>query len=104
MLHTAAHTNLPSSVIVNCRYVTLKSSRVSVIVVNTTSRNIWIRQLLLAANIYEVECHPWQHHADLNQEENDIKINFQLLIPPEIESGLQLNQMEAEVKSGTSEN
>ena len=76
MLETAAHTNLPSGIIVTHSYDTLKSGRMALILVNTTSRNIWIRQPLLAADIYEVELHPWQYHANLNREENDIKINF----------------------------
>ena len=51
MLEIAAHTSLLSDVVVNCTYVTPKIGRVLVILVNTTSRNIWIRQPLLAADI-----------------------------------------------------
>ena len=103
MLDTATHANLPSGVVVNHSYDTPKSGRMSVILVNTTSRNIWIRQLLVAAYIYEVELHPWQYHTNLNREGNDIKINFQLAIPLEIECDLQCNQVEAEGRSATSE-
>ena len=80
-----------------------KSGRVSVILVNITSRNIWIRQPLLAVDIFEVKLHPWQYCANLNREGNNIKINFQLAIPPEIECDLQCNQVEAEGRSATSE-
>ena len=52
MLETDAHANLPSGIVVNHSYDTPKSGRMSVILVNTTSRNIWIRQPLLAADIY----------------------------------------------------
>ena len=103
MLKTAAHANLPSGIVVNCSYDTPKLGRMSVILVNTTNRNIWIRQPLLAADIYEVELHPWQYCTNLNREGNDIKINFQLTIPPEIECNLQCNQVEAEGRSVTSE-
>ena len=65
ILETAAHANLPSGIVVNCSYDTPKSGRMSVILVNTTSRNIWIRQPLLAADIYEVELHPHQYRANL---------------------------------------
>ena len=92
MLEIAAHANLPSGIVVNHSNDTPKSGRMSVILVNTTSRNIWIRQPLLAADNYEVELHPWQYHANLNREGNDIKITFQLAIPPEIECDLQCNQ------------
>ena len=98
MLETAAHANLPSGIVDNCSYDTPKSGRMSVILVNTTSRNIWIRQPLLAADIYEVELHPWQYHANSNTEGIDIKINFQLAIPLEIECDLQCNQVEADGK------
>ena len=66
MLETAAHANLLSGIVVNCSYDTPKSGRMSVILVNT-NRNIWIRQPLLAADIYEVELHPWQYHTTLNR-------------------------------------
>ena len=75
----------------------------SVILVNTISRNIWIRQPLPTADIYEVKLHPWQCCANLNREGNDIKINFQLAIQVEIEHDLHSNQVEAEEKSVTSE-
>ena len=103
MLETAAYANLPSGIVVYHSYDTPKSGRMSVILVNTTNRNIWIRQPLLAADIYEVELHPWQYHTNLNREGNDIKINFQLTIPPEIECNLQCNQVEAEGRSATFE-
>ena len=48
--------------------------------------------------------HPWQYCADLNQEGNDIRINIQVVVPPEIQSDLQHNQVEAEVKSEASGN
>ena len=58
MLETAAHANLPSGTVANCSYNTPESGRMSVILVNTTSRNIWIRQSLLVTDIYEVEFRP----------------------------------------------
>ena len=51
MLETAAHSNLPSGVVVNCSYVTSKTGTVSLIPANITSGNIWIRQQVLAADI-----------------------------------------------------
>ena len=67
MLETAAHVNLPLGIVVNHSYDTSKAGRMSVILINTTSRNIWIMQPLLAADIYEVELHPWQCHANLKR-------------------------------------
>ena len=57
MVELAVHNNLPSGVVVNCSYVIPKAGQVVVILVNTTSRNIWICQPLSAAKIYEVELH-----------------------------------------------
>ena len=51
MLETVAHANLPSGIVVNDIYDTQKAGRMSVILVNTTSRNIWIRPPLLAADM-----------------------------------------------------
>ena len=75
----------------------------SVIQVNSTSKNILIRQPILAADMYEVELHYWQYCANLNRGCNDIQINFQLTIPLEIEHDLLSNQVEAEERSVTSE-
>ena len=59
MIEFTVHNNLPSGVVVNRSYVTLKAGQVAVILINTTSRNIWICQPLLAAKMFEVELHPW---------------------------------------------
>ena len=48
--------NLPMGVVVNRAMVTPKrSKKVPVILANTNSYNIWIRQPLLAADVVEVE-------------------------------------------------
>ena len=61
MVELAVYNNLPSAVVVNHSYVTPKAGQVAVILINTTSRNIWICQPLLAATVYEVELYPWQY-------------------------------------------
>ena len=48
--------NLPMGVVVNRTMITpKKSKKVPVMLANTNSYNIWIRQPLLAANVIEVE-------------------------------------------------
>ena len=74
-----------------------------VILINTTSRNIWICQPLLAAEIYKVELHPWQSKSILYREGNTIKAGFQPIIPPEVEGGLESNQVEVKTKEEPSE-
>ena len=98
MVELAVHNNLPSGVVVNCSYVMPKAVQVAVILINTTSRNIWIHQPLLAAKIFEVELHPWKYKSILHREGNMIKVGFQPIVPPEGEGGLQTNQVEVKVK------
>ena len=98
MIELAAHNNLPSGVVVNYSYVTHKAGQVVVILINTNSRNIWICQPLLAAEIYEVELHPWQYKSMLYREGNTVKIGFQQIVLPEVEGNLQTNHVEVKVK------
>ena len=78
-------------------YVTPKVEQVAVILINTTNRNIWNSQPLLATNIYELELHPWLN-TEYYTHRNFIIIVFQLVVPPEIEGSLYSNQKEAELK------
>ena len=98
LVELAAHNNLSSGVVVNCSYATSKAGQVVVILINTTSRNIWICQPLLTTKIYEVELHPWQYKSILHREGNTIKVGFQPIVPPEVEGDLQTNQVEVEIK------
>ena len=98
LVESAVHNNLPSGLVVNCSYATSKAGQVAVILINITSRNIWIHQPLLAAEIYEVELHPWQYKSVLHREGNTIKVGFQPIVPLEVEGDLQTNQVEVEVK------
>ena len=97
------HNNLPSGVVVNHSYASSKAGQVAVILINTTSGNTWICQSLLAAEIFEVELHPWQYKSILHREGNTIKVGFQPIVPPEVEGNLQTNQVEVKVKEEPSE-
>ena len=103
MIDLAAHNNLPSGVVVNNSYVTPKAGQVMVILINTINRIIWIHQPLLAAEIYEVDLHPWQYPFVLYIEKNTIKVGFQPVVPPEVEESLQANHVEARVKEEPTE-
>ena len=103
MVELAVHNNLPSGVVVNHSYTTPKAGHVAVILINTTSRNIWICQPLLAAEIFKVELHPWQYKSVLHREGSTIKVGFQPIVPPEVEGDLQTNQVEVGVKEQTPE-
>ena len=103
IVELAEHNNLPSGAVVNCNYATPRAGQVALILINTTSRNIWICQPLLAAKIFEVKLHPWQYKSVLHRQGNTIKVGFQPIVPPEVEGGLQTNQVEVEVKEQTPE-
>ena len=75
-----------------------RQGQVVVILINTTSRNIWIHQPSLAAEVYEVELHPLQYKSILHREGYTIQVGFQPIVPPEVEGELQTNQVEVEVK------
>ena len=62
MVEATDDDNLPCGVSVNHTYVNpTKAKQVSVILLNTNSYNIWIRQLLYAANIWDVELKDWDY-------------------------------------------
>ena len=78
--------NLPMGVVVNRAMVTPKRfKKVSVILANTNSYNIWIRQPLLAADIVEVESCLWDYQTILSREDKNIKASFCCVPPPEVQ-------------------
>ena len=84
--------NLPMGVIVNRAMVTPKrSKKVPVILANTNSYNIWIRQPLLAANVVEVESCPWDYQTILSREDKNIKASFCRVPPPEVQEEVFAN-------------
>ena len=68
--------NLPLGVVVNRIIITpRKSKQVPIILMNTNSYNIWIRQPLLAANVVEAEHYPWDHMTIMTRDGEEIKIS-----------------------------
>ena len=78
--------NLPMGVVVNRAMVTPKrSKKVPVVLANTNSYNIWIRQPLLAADVVEVESCPWDYQTILSRDDKEIKASFCRVPPPEVQ-------------------
>ena len=48
-----------------------------VILVNTNSENIWIRQPLLAAELLEVECHSGEYDTSLDRYGDEVHVKVQ---------------------------
>ena len=74
--------NLLMGVVVNRTMVTPKcSKKVPVVLANTNSYNIWIRQPLLAADVVKVESCPWDYQTIFCHDGKNIKVSF-CPIPP----------------------
>ena len=81
--------NLPMGVMVNRAMITpKKSKKVPVILANTNSYNIWIRQPLLAASIVEVESCPWDYQTNLSCDGRNIKVSFCPVPPSEVQEDI----------------
>ena len=77
MVESRDTNNLPVGIMVNRAMVTPKQSKkVPIILVNTNSYNIWIRQPLLATNVVEVESCPWDYQTVLFHDGKDVNISF----------------------------
>ena len=77
------HHNLPLGIVVN-QYVAIPKARaIPVIIINTNKYNIWVRQPLLAAELYDAECNQIEYRATMDQEGENINIRFQP-VPPQL--------------------
>ena len=65
LVEQAEHHNLPQGIVVNRCVAKVKSRSMPVILINTNMQNVWLQQLLLAAELYDAECHPVEHWADI---------------------------------------
>ena len=92
--------NLPLGVVVNRTIVTPKKSKqVPIILMNTNSYNIWIRQPLLAANVVEVEHCPWDHTTNMTRDGEEIKISCHQI--PTVNVQEEIQQQDGNLKDQT---
>ena len=77
IVEQAVYHNSPNGLLVNSSYVTTKARRVPISLINTIDQNIWIRQALLATELFEVEVESQQYCAEMNQEGDEVIISFQ---------------------------
>ena len=64
-----------------------------VILINTNKQNVWLRQPLLAAELYTAEYHPIEHWADIEVEGDVAKVSFLPVAPDTIR--VQVEQVDA---------
>ena len=69
--------NLPLDIVVNRCVAILKARAICIILNNTNRFNVWVRQPLLAAGLYDAECDQIEYRAKMDKEGNNIKVEFQ---------------------------
>ena len=99
LVEQAEHHNLPQGIVVNRCVATVKSRSVPVILINTTKQNVWLRQPLLAAELYTAEYHPIEHWVDIEVEADVANVSFLPVVPDTIR--VQVGQVET-TSNGTS--
>ena len=93
LVEQAEHHNLPQGIVVNRCVATVKSRSVPVILINTNKQNVWLRQPLLATELYTAEYHPVEHWADIEVEGDVANVSFLPVVPNTIR--VQVGQVES---------
>ena len=99
LVEQAEHHNLPQGIVVNRCVATVKSRSMPVILINTTKQNVWLRQPLLAAELYAAEYHPIEHRVDIEVEGDVANVSFLPVVPDTIR--VQVGQVETTSDTST---
>ena len=85
MVEATDDDNLPCGVSVNHTYVNpTKAKQISVILLNTNSYNVWIRQLLYTTTIWDVKLKDWDYEPIITKSEEADTFEVKLQsVPPE---------------------
>ena len=97
MVEATDDDNLPCGVSVNHTYVNpTKAKQVSVILLNTNSYNVWIRQPLYAAAIWDVELKDWDYEPIITKsdEANMFEVKLQPVPPEDLREEILSNATE----------
>ena len=97
MVEATDDDNLPCGVSVNHTYVNpTKAKQVSVILLNTNSYNVWIRQPLYAAAIWDVELKDWDYEPIITKsdEANTFEVKLQPVPPEDLREEILSNATE----------
>ena len=87
--------NLPLGIVINWCMAIPKARSIPVILINTNRYNVWIRQPLLAANLFDVECNEMEYRTNMNRDGDKILVGFQP-VPPQL---ININSCQVEVGS-----
>ena len=78
-----------------------KSKKVPVTLMNTNSYNVWIKQLLLAADIVEVDHCQWDYHSTMSRDGSEVQVSFCPVPTPDVQADvLSVGVTETETKAG----
>ena len=97
MVEATDDDNLPCGVSVNHTYINpTKAKQVSVILLNTNSYNVWIRQPLYAATIWDVELKDWDYEPIItkSEEANTFEVKLQPVPPKHLREEILSNATE----------
>ena len=70
-----------------------KARAIPIIIINTNKYNVWVRQPLLASQLYDAECDQIEYRATMDWEGGNITIGFQPVAPQLID----INSSQVEV-------
>ena len=82
-MEQAEHHNIPLSIVINWCTAILKGRTIAVTIINTNRYNVWNRQPLLAAKLYDVECTKNEYSETIDWEGENITTEFQP-VPPQL--------------------
>ena len=97
MVEATDDDNLPCGVSVNHTYVNpTKAKRVSIILLNTNSYNVWIRQPLYAATFWDVKLKDWNYEPIItkSEEADTFKVKLQPVPPEDLREEILSNATE----------
>ena len=97
MVEATDDDNLPCGVSVNHTYVNpTKAKQVSVILLNTNTYNVWIRQPLYAATIWDVDLKDWDYEPIITKsdEADTFEVKLQPVPPEDLREEILSNAME----------
>ena len=77
------HHNLPLGIVFNWCVAIPKVRTIPVIIINTNQYNVWVRQPLLAAKLFDADCNEIEYWVTMNQEGGNISVGFHP-VPPQL--------------------
>ena len=94
LVEQVEHHNLLLGIVINRCMAKPKARSIPVILINTNRYNVWIRQPLLGAKLFNTEYNEIKYRANMSWDDNNISLGFQP-IPPQL-----INTSSCQVEAG----